>query len=681
MRLISAAFLLLFATYSPAATFVVTNTESGGPGSLAQAIIDANALPGADEIHFAIGSGRQTILVPYFEYITDPLTIDGTTQPGYAGEPLIEIRSSAYGVYSAFRIDAPNCTIRGLWIPHFGHIALFQLRGGNTLIEDCIIGNIPASTHTGGIWIDDSPGNVIRRCTVYDGVDANDFSIFVIGANAVGNLIVDSVVGAIDIRVQARDTVVQSTEVTGIRLGDSSGNLIGGRDPSQGNRFVGTPRAVVARVVVEGTPSSNVIVGNSFEPAVPEVVLGEGRPNDIGDADVGPNGFQNVPVIESAELVGDAPTVRFSVDSSAVASTRSLLVEFFAATGGRATEFLDSRCFEGNSIQSSTVTLPPGSIPPGGQVSASATSYADTACGTASDGTSQFATSAVCAPPVFTLHPQSATITDPPVLLTAEANAGATPVEYQWYSGESAYVGLPIAGANDPWWNASPMFTTFYWVVATTPCGEATSEAAEITVCYKPKIELLPSAHRLPVGSTLALSPNVLGGSTPLTFQWFHGSAPMQGTAIAGATGTTLQVTVGEAPKFYWVRASNGCGDAFSTAVEVVPCAPPVITEQPVSVTVTSGSEARLTVGVRGDAPLAYQWFEGNSGDLSKRIPGATTSELRVKAAATSLYWVLVSNDCGGVESAAAQVTVESARRRLVRRSTTPGPLKGPVAP
>src|SRR5262249_17608199 len=42
-------------------TYLVTNTNDAGDGSLRQAILDANANPGPDTIAFAIGSGVQTI--------------------------------------------------------------------------------------------------------------------------------------------------------------------------------------------------------------------------------------------------------------------------------------------------------------------------------------------------------------------------------------------------------------------------------------------------------------------------------------------------------------------------------------------------------------------------------------------------------------------------------------------
>jgi hypothetical protein len=82
--------------------FTVTNTKDAGAGSLRQAILNANAYPGTDSILFNIpttdpgyqsstGSFRIT-LASALPTVTDPVIIDGTTQPGYAqaGHPLIQ---------------------------------------------------------------------------------------------------------------------------------------------------------------------------------------------------------------------------------------------------------------------------------------------------------------------------------------------------------------------------------------------------------------------------------------------------------------------------------------------------------------------------------------------------------------------------------------------------------------
>ena len=74
----------LAAAFLHANTYTVTNTNDSGAGSLRQAILDANANPGADTIVFAIpGAGVHTIvLTTWLPNATDSVTVDGYTQPG-----------------------------------------------------------------------------------------------------------------------------------------------------------------------------------------------------------------------------------------------------------------------------------------------------------------------------------------------------------------------------------------------------------------------------------------------------------------------------------------------------------------------------------------------------------------------------------------------------------------------
>jgi hypothetical protein len=63
-KVFASAFCLLSVAGNPlpAAAFTVPNISNSGPGSLRQAILDANTSPGADTIDFNIpGSGVHTI--------------------------------------------------------------------------------------------------------------------------------------------------------------------------------------------------------------------------------------------------------------------------------------------------------------------------------------------------------------------------------------------------------------------------------------------------------------------------------------------------------------------------------------------------------------------------------------------------------------------------------------------
>jgi subtilisin-like proprotein convertase family protein len=141
-----------YAPSSTASVFTVTSTNNSGAGSLRQAILDANANPGPDTITFSIGSGVKTInLTVGLPTIIDPVTIDGTTQPGFTGKPIIEIDginagANALGLF----ITAGNSVVRGLVVKRFGNkgaccvpvpgygIAIDE--GGNNLLEGNFIG-------------------------------------------------------------------------------------------------------------------------------------------------------------------------------------------------------------------------------------------------------------------------------------------------------------------------------------------------------------------------------------------------------------------------------------------------------------------------------------------------------------------------------------------------------------
>src|SRR5262249_60270322 len=102
-------------------TFTVLNTLDAGAGSLRQAILDANANPGADQIAFAIAPGGAQTIRPTsaLPAITDPVTLDGTTQPGFAeaGHPVIELNGGlAAAGANGLTIFADDSTVRGLVI-------------------------------------------------------------------------------------------------------------------------------------------------------------------------------------------------------------------------------------------------------------------------------------------------------------------------------------------------------------------------------------------------------------------------------------------------------------------------------------------------------------------------------------------------------------------------------------
>ncbi len=114
--LLVGALALIPAQMSGAATYVVTNTDGGVvAGSFAKAINDANGNAGADTIEFDIpGAGPHVIDLSVVPYMTEAVTIDGTTQTGYAGSPVVKIFVDSTGGPYPIRIYEPDVEIRGL---------------------------------------------------------------------------------------------------------------------------------------------------------------------------------------------------------------------------------------------------------------------------------------------------------------------------------------------------------------------------------------------------------------------------------------------------------------------------------------------------------------------------------------------------------------------------------------
>ncbi len=141
LDVVAGSFYDLNLTWFENLSFHVTNTNDAGPGSFRQAILEANAHSGVDTITFAIGSGPQTIApTSALPTVTDTVIIDGTTQSGYAGTPIIEVWGLAAGPnVHGLTLAADNSVIKGLVVNLFSGNGILITGSGNT-IENSYIG-------------------------------------------------------------------------------------------------------------------------------------------------------------------------------------------------------------------------------------------------------------------------------------------------------------------------------------------------------------------------------------------------------------------------------------------------------------------------------------------------------------------------------------------------------------
>src|SRR3954454_20672511 len=131
----AAAVLLLVALPSMAAgavTFTVNSTgdkvdsskgnglcaDADGNCTLRAAIEEANATTGTDTIGFALGSPTIAPQSP-LPSIDDPVIIDGRTQTGFSGKPIVELSGASAGLSNGLVLHAGSSQVRGLVINRF----------------------------------------------------------------------------------------------------------------------------------------------------------------------------------------------------------------------------------------------------------------------------------------------------------------------------------------------------------------------------------------------------------------------------------------------------------------------------------------------------------------------------------------------------------------------------------
>ena len=161
------AILLAAATTALANTYTVTSSADSGAGSLRQAILDANANPGADTIAFGIvGSGVHTIApASALPPITGPVTINGYTQSGSSANTnptsqglntvlRIEIDGTSAGATPCVRVQADDVTIKGLVINRCTAVEI-ETSGAhsNLVVEGCFLGTNTDGTQALGPYI------------------------------------------------------------------------------------------------------------------------------------------------------------------------------------------------------------------------------------------------------------------------------------------------------------------------------------------------------------------------------------------------------------------------------------------------------------------------------------------------------------------------------------------------
>jgi CSLREA domain-containing protein len=260
--------------------FVVNSTADTNDGqctvaangcTLREAINAANGNPGADTIKFNIPGNAPYTIGPTsrLPVISESLTIDGTSQPGFAGAPIIEVNGTNAGAGSfGFGLEAAGNTFRGLVINHFDAPGLYvtTINGGHIVegnyIGTNISGTAAAPNRVSGIQFDSGNnvigGTVVAARNVIAG--NNGFAIFMPNLNCIGNLIEGNFIGT-----DATGHVVLGGNGIQISSNGAKNNTIGGTT-AQARNIISTGRdpnlPETAGIDIGGTAAGNLVQGN-----------------------------------------------------------------------------------------------------------------------------------------------------------------------------------------------------------------------------------------------------------------------------------------------------------------------------------------------------------------------------------------------------------------------------------
>jgi uncharacterized repeat protein (TIGR01451 family) len=196
--------------------------------------------------------------------IDDPVILDATTQPGYAGSPLVEIDGSLAGAgVDGLQIVAGNCEVLGFAINQFTRYGIALLTNGtNTVYSNYIgtdlTGSLDLGNGSDGIYVETASntigGTAASEHNIISGNDGSGLTIT--GSGATTNQIQGNYIGL----NSAGDSGISNTMGGVVVENGATNNTIGGAVAGAGNVISGN---LTVGVTVQGAlTTGNIIKGN-----------------------------------------------------------------------------------------------------------------------------------------------------------------------------------------------------------------------------------------------------------------------------------------------------------------------------------------------------------------------------------------------------------------------------------
>jgi hypothetical protein len=275
-----AALAYLYGPPAVALTNVVTTTADVGPGSLRAAIYYATDHPGTT-IRFDIPTSdagyANGVFTIHLTGMLPPLVvngtvIDGSTQPGFTGDPVIFVDASQIlpETYTSdtFLIYSADNQIKNLAFSGFdwNGMTLIYADATNNAISGCWFGVDATGTNAApnayqGIFITDGASrNIIGGTNALERnvISGNsEYGILITGSNTTDNIILGNYIGT-----DASGSQSVANQVGGIGIfTNGSGDVIGGATAAARNVISGNDGA---GILLSGLEVSNVVVQGNY---------------------------------------------------------------------------------------------------------------------------------------------------------------------------------------------------------------------------------------------------------------------------------------------------------------------------------------------------------------------------------------------------------------------------------
>jgi len=385
-----------FADVNPGDGVCDADAAIGNLCTLRAAINESNVTVGVDTIDFNIGGTGVRTISPQTNLpnIIEPVTINGFTQPGSSPNTLskgtnakLMIELNGSGVTGTFnsvglRLGAPDIVVQGLVINRFVAGVQISDNADAVRLQQNFIGTNPSGTQDLGNSIGVAVqgfGNSIGGTFPQDAnlISGNDGAGIAIRSPASNTGVAHNLIGT-----DKSGTKRLGNFEAGVEIADSSNNFVenntiafNGKDgvsvAGGGGR---TGIIVSANTILSNSIFSNGGLGiNLIKPV--ELPVGESdgpTPNDTGDADSGPNGLQNKPVLTVAKTVSGKTTIKGKLNSH---PNETYKIQLFSnpARGSEGKKLIAEKSITTDGSGNRSFTFTPAKVAVGRTITATAT--------------------------------------------------------------------------------------------------------------------------------------------------------------------------------------------------------------------------------------------------------------------------------------------------------------------